>query len=248
MLEEGLLERFPSDELYGMHNAPGMPVGRFGITPGTAMAGGGFFDIVVKGRGAHGARPQMAVDPVIACCHIGTALQTVVARNLPPGEMGVLSVTRIASGDAYNVIPEEARMGGTVRAMRRETLSTIEAALKRVAAGVAEALGAKAEVDFRLMFAPLVNAAEPTQVFADAAAELVGEAGVDRNKPPAPASEDFAFMLEKVPGAYINLGNGESSAPVHNDRYDFNDAAIPYGASVFATLVERRLVSQPGAM
>jgi hippurate hydrolase len=246
MLEEGLLEKFPSDELYGMHNHPGMPVGRFGITPGTAMAGGAFFDIVVKGRGAHGARPQVAVDPVIACCHIGTALQTVVARNLPPGEMGVLSVTKIAAGDAYNVIPEQARMGGTARAMKRETLGAIETAVKRVATGVAEGLGAKAEVDFRLLFAPLVNATEPTRVFADVAAELVGEGSVERNKPPASASEDFAFMLEKVPGAYINLGNGEGSAPVHNDRYDFNDEATPYGASAFAALVERRLVPEPG--
>ena len=202
--------------------------------------------IVVKGRGAHGARPQAAVDPVIACCHIGAALQTVVARNLPPGEMGVLSVTRIAAGDAYNVIPEQARLGGTVRAMKRETLGSIETAMKRVVTGVAEGLGAQAEVDYRLIFPPLVNAAEPTQVFADAAAGLVGEANVDRRKPPASASEDFAFMLERAPGAYINLGNGEAGAPVHNDRYDFNDEAIPYGASVFATLVERRLVPEPG--
>jgi hippurate hydrolase len=248
MLEEGLLERYPSDELYGMHNHPGMAVGQFGITPGTAMAGGGFFDIAVKGRGTHGARPQAGIDPVIACCHIGTALQTVVARNLPPGDMAVVSVTRIAGGDAYNVIPEQARMGGTVRAMKRETLGAIEAAMKRVVTGVAEGLGCRAEVDYRLIFAPLVNAPEATEALADAAAGLVGEANVNRNRPPVSASEDFAFMLEKVPGAYINLGNGEASAPVHNDRYDFNDAAIPYGASLFATLVERRLVPQPGSV
>jgi hippurate hydrolase len=231
-----------------MHNHPGMAVGQFGITPGTAMAGGGFFDIAVKGRGTHGARPQAGIDPVIACCHIGTALQTVVARNLPPGDMAVVSVTRIAGGDAYNVIPEQARMGGTVRAMKRETLGAIEAAMKRVVTGVAEGLGCRAEVDYRLIFAPLVNAPEATEALADAAAGLVGEANVNRNRPPVSASEDFAFMLEKVPGAYINLGNGEASAPVHNDRYDFNDAAIPYGASLFATLVERRLVPQPGSV
>jgi hippurate hydrolase len=246
MLEEGLLEKFPSDELYGMHNHPGLAVGRFGITPGTAMAGGGFFDITVKGRGAHGARPQASIDPVIACCHIATALQTVVARNLAPGEMAVLSVTRISGGDAYNAIPEQARMGGTMRAMKRETLDAIETAMQRVATGVAEGLGAQAEVEYRLLFPPLVNAADPTQAFADVAAALVGEANIERDKPPASASEDFAFMLEKVPGAYINLGNGETSAPVHNDRYDFNDEATPYGASIFATLVERRLLPQPG--
>lgn len=246
MLADGLLERFPSDELYGLHNRPGQPVGHFSITPGTAMAGGAFFDITVKGRGAHGGWPDAAIDPVIAACHIGAALQTVVARNVPPSAMGVLSITRIDSGNAYNVIPEQARMGGTVRAMTRETLSLIEAGLKRVTEGVAAGLGAKAEVDYRLIFAPLVNASEPARALADTAAELVGEANVDRNKTPASASEDFAFMLEKVPGAYINLGNGEASAPVHNDRYDFNDEAIPFGAAVFARLVERTLLPDPG--
>jgi hippurate hydrolase len=246
MLADGLLERFPSDELFGLHNRPGMPVGHFSITPGTAMAGGAFFDIVINGRGAHGAWPNSSIDPVIAACHIGTALQTVVARNVPPADMGVLSVTKIEGGDAYNVIPERARMGGTVRAMKRETLNLIEAGLKRIAVSVADGLGARAEVDYRLIFAPLVNASEPTRAIADAAAEIVGEANVDRHKGPAAASEDFAFMLEKVPGAYINLGNGEASAQVHNNRYDFNDEAIPYGATMFARLVERLLVPEPG--
>ncbi len=247
MLDEGLVERFPSDELYGLHNRPGDPVGNFSISPGTAMAGGGFFDIMIKGRGAHGARPNAAIDPVVAACHIGAALQTVVARNLEPGDMGVLSVTKIHGGDAYNVIPEQATMAGTVRAMTRDTLNQLEAGLKRVATNVAEGLGAKAEVDYRLIFAPLNNAAEPTQAIADAAAALVGEGRVVRNRAPASASEDFAFMLEKVPGAYINLGNGEGSAAVHNDRYDFNDDAIPFGAAMFAHLVEQRLVKEPGA-
>ena len=247
MLKEGLIERFPSNELYGLHNRPGMPVGHFSITPGVAMAGGGFFDIAIKGRGAHGAWPNSSIDPVIAACHIGTALQTVVARNIAPADMAVLSVTKIASGDAYNVIPERAAMGGTVRAMTRETLSQIETGLKRVVRGVAEGLGATAEVDYRLIFAPLVNAPDATQAIADTAAELVGESKIDRTKAPASASEDFAFMLEKVPGAYINLGNGEASAPVHNDRYDFNDEAIPYGAAMFARLIERSLVAEPGA-
>ena len=247
MLEEGLIERFPSDELYGMHNRPGMAVGEFSITPGVAMAGGGFFDITITGRGAHGAWPNSSVDPVIAACHIGTALQTVVARNIAPADMAVLSVTKIASGDAYNVIPERATMGGTIRAMSRETLTLIETSMKRVVTGVATGLGAKAEVDCRLIFAPLVNAAGPTQAIADTAAELVGEGRMDRNKIAASASEDFAFMLEKVPGAYINLGNGEASAPVHNDHYDFNDEAIPYGAAMFARLIERTLVTEPGA-
>ena len=248
MLNEGLFEKFPCDEIFGMHNRPGAPVGHFSITPGTGMAGGAFFDINIKGRGAHGARPSDGIDPVVAACSIGTALQTVVARNVPPGTMGVLSVTQIHSGDAYNVVPERARMAGTVRAMSRETLALIETGLKRVVHGVASGLGAEAEVDYRLIFAPLVNAPEATTAIADTAAELVGEEKVQRNAPPAPASEDFAFMLEKVPGAYINIGNGEGSAPVHNDKYDFNDAAIPTGAALWARLVERTMQKQPGEM
>ena len=246
MLNEGLFEKFPCDEIFGMHNRPGAPLGHFSITPGAGMAGGAFFDITVKGRGAHGAWPDAGIDPVIAACHIGTALQTVVARNLSPNDMGVLSVTQIHGGDAYNVIPERAQMAGTVRAMKRATLDQIETAMKRVVHGVAAGLGAEAEIDYRLIFAPLVNAPDATRAIADTAAELVGEHNVDRKKPPASASEDFAFMLEKVPGAYINVGNGETSAPVHNDRYDFNDAGIPFGSALYARLVERQLLPQPG--
>lgn len=246
MLDEGLFSKFPCDDIYGMHNRPGAAVGHFSIAPGVGMAGGAFFDIAITGSGTHGARPDAGIDPVVAACHIGTALQTVVSRNLTPGTMGVLSVTQIHGGDAYNVVPERARMSGTVRAMTRETLNQIEAGMKRVVQGVAAGLGAKAEVDYRLIFAPLVNAPDATAAIADTAAELVGEANVERNKPPASASEDFAFMLEQVPGAYINIGNGEASAPVHNDRYDFNDAAIPLGAALWSRLVERTLQRQPG--
>ncbi len=246
MLQEGLFEKFPCDEIFGMHNRPGAPVGHLSITPGTGMAGGAFFDIAITGRGTHGAHPDAGIDPVMAACHIGTALQTVVSRNLKPGTMGVLSVTQIHGGDAYNIVPERAHMAGTVRAMTRETLSQIEAGLRRVVHGVASGLGTKAEVDYRLIFAPLVNAPEATTAFVDAAVELVGEGNVERNRPPAAASEDFAFMLEQVPGAYINIGNGEASAAVHNDRYDFNDAVIPVGTALWSRLVERQLHRQPG--
>ncbi|MGI8930959.1 MAG: M20 aminoacylase family protein [Sphingomicrobium sp.] len=247
MLNDGLFERFPCDTIYGMHNRPGAPVGKFSITPGVAMAGGAFFDIMLTGKGAHGARPNDAVDPVVAACHVGTALQTIVARNVPPSDMAVLSVTRIQGGDAYSAIPQTAMMAGTVRTMKRETMALIEKAMERVVSGVASALGVTAKLDFRLIFAPLPNDAEATREIADAAAELVGEGDVDRNKPPASASEDFSFMLEKVPGAYINLGNGETSAPVHNSSYYFNDEAISFGAALYARVVERKLTHDPGA-
>jgi hippurate hydrolase len=242
MLNDGLFERFPCDAVYGLHNRPGMPVGKYAICPpGPAMAGGAFFDITVTGKGAHGARPEESVDAALVACHVGTALQSIVARNVSAWDNVVLSVTRVLAGNAYNVIPETATLGGTVRAMRRETMDKVEAAMRRVASGTAAALGATASVDFRTIFAPLVNHAGHTEAIADAAATLVGEAHVDRAKSPAMASEDFAFMLEKVPGAYINIGNGEDSAPVHNAHYNFNDAAIPYGSAVFAKLIERSL-------
>ena len=241
MLKDGLFERFPCNTLYGMHNRPGAKVGHFSISPGMAMAGGAFFDILVTGKGAHGARPDVGIDPVLAACHIATALQSIVARNVPPADMAVLSVTKIMGGDAYNVIPQSATLAGTVRAMKRETLTLMEEAMQRVVGGIAAGMGAIAELDFRVIFAPLPNAAAPVRAIADTAAELVGEAMVERDKPPASASEDFSFMLEQVPGAYINIGNGEASASVHHQRYDFNDEATPYGAALFARLVEREM-------
>jgi hippurate hydrolase len=240
MLEDDLFQRFPCNAVYGMHNRPGMPVGKYGIAPGTAMAGGGFFDIAITGKGAHGARPEESIDPVLVACHIGAALQSIIARNISPRDTAVLSVTRILSGDAYNVIPQTATMGGTVRAMKRETLTQVEQSMRRIVSGVASGFGATAEVDFRLIFAPLVNHPTEFQAIADAAAELVGDPNVNREQAPASASEDFSFMLEKVPGAYINLGNGDC-APVHNHHYNFNDEAIPFGSALFARLVERQL-------
>jgi amidohydrolase len=240
MLQDDLFQRFPCNAVYGMHNRPGMPVGKYGIAPGTAMAGGGFFDIAITGKGAHGARPEESIDPVLVACHIGTALQSIVARNVSAREVAVVSITRILSGDAYNVIPQTATLGGTVRTMKRETMTQVEQAMRRIVNGVASGFGATAEVDFRLIFAPLVNHEAEFRAIADAAAELVGDANVNRAQAAAQASEDFAFMLEKVPGAYINLGNGDC-APVHNHHYDFNDEAIPFGSALYARLVERQL-------
>ena len=240
MLNDDLFQRFPCNAVYGMHNRPGMPVGKYGIAPGTAMAGGGFFDIAITGKGAHGARPEESIDPVLVACHIGAALQSIVSRNVSARETAVLSITRILSGDAYNVIPQTATLGGTVRTMKRETMTLVEQGMRRIVSGVASAFGATAEVDFRLIFAPLVNHETEFHAIADAAAELVGDANVNRQQAPAQASEDFAFMLEKVPGAYINLGNGEC-APVHNHHYNFNDEAIPFGSALYARLVERQL-------
>jgi amidohydrolase len=241
MLEAGLFERFPCDAVFGMHNRPGLPVGKFRIRPGAMMAGSAVFDITVNGRGAHGARPEESTDPVMAAATIVSALQSIVSRNVKPSDAAVLSVTCLQAGHAHNVIPETAQIRGTARAFKREIMALIEANMKRLATSVAAGFGATAEVNFRSVSTPLVNDEAETNAYADAAAALVGEQNVVRNGPVVMGSEDFSFMLEACPGAYINIGNGEESAPLHNDRYDFNDAAIPLGVGLYATLVERKL-------
>jgi hippurate hydrolase len=243
MVEEGIFDRFPCDAIFGMHNTPGLAVGKFTIRTGPMMAGGGFFDITVLGRGAHGARPESGVDPVIAASHIAAALQTIVSRNIRPVDTAVVSVTRFHAGDAYNVIPERAVIGGTVRAFDNDTFVLIEQNLKRIANGVASGFGATAEVDFRSLFPPLVNDAQEAAFIAETAAEVVGAENVERNGQLVMASEDFSYMLNRRPGAYIRIGNGDApgTCQVHNPGYDFNDAALPIGASVFARVVERKL-------
>jgi len=240
MLEDRLFERFPCDTIYGMHNRTGMEVGTFAVREGPAMAGGAFFDITVGGKGSHGARPEESIDPVLTACHIATALQSIVSRNLSPRDPAVVSVTKVMGGDAYNVIPQTATISGTARFFAREVGQKIEDAMRRLAEGVAAGFGATASLDWRLIFAPTINAAEPAAAVMDAVRDLVGDAQLITDKPPVMGSEDFAFMLEQVPGAYLNLGNGPGFSP-HHPGYMFNDAAIPFGAGLYARLVEMGL-------
>jgi hippurate hydrolase len=243
MVSDGLFEKFPVEAVFGMHNRPNMEVGRFAIRPGPMMAGGALFDIQISGRGAHGARPESGVDPVVVAAHITTALQSIVARNVSPNETAVLSITQIQGGDAYNVIPQQATLGGTARAFSQETMTLIEQRMKALAVSIAAGFGAQAEVDFRRVFPPLINDAEETRFASDVAASLVGKDQVDRNGELIMASEDFSFTLNVCPGAYITIGNGtgEGGCEVHNPGYDFNDAILPLGASYYARLVEMRL-------
>ena len=243
MVDDGLFQRFPCDSIFGMHNRPGLAVGKFQIRSGPMMAGGALFDIAITGKGAHGARPESGIDPVMTAAYVTTALQSIVARNVKPLETAVLSVTQIHGGDAYNVIPQQAFIRGTARAFSSETMALIERNMHRVATGVAEGMGAKAEVDFRATFPPLVNDAGETAFIADVAAELVGAENVNRSGGLVMASEDFSFMLNERPGAYIQIGNGDGAGgcEVHNPGYDFNDQALPFGASLFAKIVERKL-------
>ena len=246
MVEEGLFEQFPMEAVYGMHNGPGLPVGSFAIRPGAMMAGGAFFDIAITGVGAHGARPESGIDPVVVAAHITTAMQTIVSRNARPIDTVVLSITQIHGGDAYNVIPQTATLSGTVRVFSRESMQLVEEKMRQIAKGVAEGFGASAEIDFREVFLPLVNTPEEAEFVADVAASMVGAENVDRRRPLIMASEDFSYMLDVCPGAYINIGNGdgEGTCQVHNPGYDFNDEILALGASYWVKLVEAKLAKE----
>jgi hippurate hydrolase len=246
MVEDGLFEKFPCEVVFGLHNRPKLDVGKFQIRSGPMMAGGGMFDIHIKGKGAHGARPESGVDPVVIGGHIITALQSVISRSIAPIDSGVISITQMHAGDAYNVIPETAVLRGTVRAFRKEVMDTIREKIERIASGIAHSLGGEARADVRIAFPPLVNDPTEAQWIGDVAAALVGEENVNRNGSFVMASEDFSYMLEKVPGAFILIGNGggEGGCEVHNPGYDFNDAALPLGASLWARVVETRLAKR----
>ncbi|RPH61357.1 MAG: amidohydrolase [Burkholderiales bacterium] len=247
MIDDELFGRFPCETIFGMHNRPKLAVGRFAVRAGPMMAGGAFFDIDVTGVGAHGARPESGIDPVMVAVHIAATLQTIVSRNVPPVETAVLSITQIHAGDAYNVIPQTARLCGTVRAFSADVMDLIGRNLKRVAQGVAQAMGAAVAVDFRVDFPPTINDPAQAEFAASVCAELVGADHVLRDPPLIMASEDFSFMLNAVPGCFINIGNGdvEGACEVHNPAYDFNDAALPLGAAFFVRTVERKLAASP---
>jgi amidohydrolase len=247
MIQEGLFDKFPCDAVFGMHNRPNLPVGRFAVHFGPMMAAGAFFDIHITGMGAHGARPETSIDPVMVASHIAVSLQTIISRSLPPLEAAVLSITKIQAGNAYNVIPQTAHLAGTVRSFSYTVMEKIEEKMKQIVRGVASALGAKAEMEFRITFAPTVNDPKEAAFAADICSQVVGTENVNQKPSLVMGSEDFSFMLEKVPGCFINIGTGGKNTrnrkvhEVHHPSYDFNDAAIPLGVEFFVRLVEARL-------
>jgi amidohydrolase len=243
MVEEGLFDKFPVEAVYGMHNWPGLAVGKFAVRPGPMLAACDLFEITVRGRGAHAALPHLGVDPIIAAAQIATALQTITSRNTHPLESAVVSITQIHGGDTWNVIPDTVVLRGTARSFKPEVQDAIEAAIGRIAGGVAGAMGAAIELNYIRRYPATVNSAAETVIAADAASAVVGGAQVERNVQPTMGSEDFAFMLRARPGCYIFIGNGagEASAGLHNPHYDFNDEILPIGASYWASLVERVL-------
>jgi amidohydrolase len=238
MLADGLFQRFPCDEVYGLHNDPNGHAGRVGVRAGPAMAGADFFDIRVLGRGAHGAMPHQSVDPIVAASNLVGALQGIVARSVDPLASAVVSVTQFHAGSAYNVVPGEAHLAGTIRTFDDGVRKRVAERMRAIAAGVAAAHGATVEVEIRDIFTVLDNHPEQTEAFAALAREVVGAERVVE-APPAMGSEDFADMLRAVPGCYFWLGGAEGPA-LHNAGFRFDDAILPVGASLLARVAERR--------
>ena len=243
MVDEGLFEQFPADAVYGMHNFPGMPRGQFGIRTGTMTAYLDTFEIVITGRGCHGAMPETGIDPVMISAQLVNALQTIVSRRVAATDSAVVSVTQIHGGDTWNVVPESVVLRGTARTLDAAIQDKLEAAMGQICAGVAQSHGAEVALKYMRGYPGVVNTAAETAAAAAAAASLVGEAQVHTDIKPAMGSEDFAFMLQKRPGAYIGIGAGEgpNDPPIHNPYYDFNDRILPLGAAYWVALVKQQL-------
>lgn len=240
MLADGLVERFAIDEFYGMHNWPGMPEGHFGIRAGGIMAATDRFYIDITGQGGHAARPQTTIDPIIVAANMIVGLQSIVSRNVDPLASAVLSVTMVEAGEADNVISRTAKITGTVRTLDGDVQDQIEQRLADFVPQFASSFGAAATVRYARGYPVTVNAPEQTGFAAAVAREVVGADRVEDDAPPSMGGEDFSFMLEQRPGAYIFLGNGDSSE-LHTDTYDFNDAVIPVGTTYWVRLAERAL-------
>jgi len=238
MVQEGVMDRFDINQVYAIHNAPGLEFGRFHTTPGPIMAAADTFSINLTGKGGHGARPHDCIDPVVAACAIVQSLQTIVSRNTDPKAQLVISTTQIHTGTTDNVIPEEVYINGTVRTFDKEVQAMVVRRMQAIVDGHAASYDLTAELDFEFGYPPTVNDAAKTDFAAEVAGEVAGEAGVQTDFPPVMGAEDFSYMLEVRPGAYLMLGQGEG-AGVHHPLYNFNDEIAPIGASFFARLVER---------
>jgi hippurate hydrolase len=237
MLEDGMMDRFGIDEVYGMHNMPGLPRGAFATRPGGIMAASDSFAISIEGKGGHAARPHIGVDPVVIAAQLITTLQTLVARNVNPMRPAVLSVTMFHAGDAFNIIPQRVELTGTVRTLDEEVRDLMETRLKAVTVGLVETLGGKAAVTYRRGYPVTVNTPEAAAYAAGIAAQIAGPDQVDANTDPSMGGEDFSYMLQARPGAFMFLGTGDGP-DLHSDTYDFNDEVIPVGVSYWVRLVE----------
>jgi hippurate hydrolase len=251
MIEDGLFEHCPMDAIYGMHNWPGIPSGHMSVTEGALMASSNEFYLTVKGKGGHAAQPHKCIDPVMAAVQIAQSWQTIVSRRTNPIDTAVLSLTQFHAGTATNVIPDEAKLSGTVRTLSWDVLDMIEKQMEVVAVNTAAAFGAEVEFKFRRNYPPLINHPEATRFAVEVMKSVVGADKVDNKVEPSMAAEDFAYFLQAKPGCYIFIGNGEGDhrdgghglgpCVLHNGSYDFNDNLLPVGASFWVKLVEASL-------
>ena len=247
MMEDGLFDRFPCEQVYAQHNSPDTPLGVIGVTPGPMQAAADTIRIHITGKGGHGARPHQSVDPVLVAAHIITAAQSIVARNLSAFDQAVISICSMQAGNpgASSVIPGEATLVGTVRTYNEVVQQTIEDRLRHLCESVAHGFGATAQLTYKRGYPATVNTVPEANFAADVATTLVGADRVWRNMPPSMGAEDFSFMLQAKPGAYLRVGQGAIDGPgphpLHNSRYDFNDAILPLGAALHASLVEHAL-------
>ncbi|WP_420960555.1 M20 aminoacylase family protein [Brucella sp. IR073] len=237
MVKDGMMDRFGIESVYGMHNLPGLPVGSFAMCKGPIMAATDEFTIHIKGRGGHAAQPHRTIDPIVAGSQLVTFLQSIVSRGADPLDSLVLTVTKFHAGEAYNVIPETAELAGTVRTLKPETRDFAETRIKAYAAAVSSATGAEITVDYQRKYPVTFNHDDETDIAADIARNVAGKLQVNASVAPMMAGEDFSYMLETRPGAFIFIGNGETSG-LHHPAYDFNDDALPYGISYWVALAE----------
>ncbi|RKE83625.1 M20 aminoacylase family protein [Rhizobium sp. AG855] len=242
MVRDGLMENFAISEVYGMHNHPGMAVGTFATRKGSVMAAADQFDIQINGRSGHAAQPHKSIDPVLAAAQVVVALQSIAARETDPLKSVVVTVTKIHGGDAYNVIPDGVKLSGTVRTLLPELRDMAETRIKEIATGIAMAMGAQAQVSYHRGYPVTFNHATETAFALDVMRKVAGAQAVSDEFPPAMGAEDFSYMLEARPGAFVFIGNGDT-ANLHNSAYDFNDEAIPYGISYWVTLAETALAA-----
>ncbi len=243
MIEDGLFEKFPVESVYGLHNMPGIPAGEFAIRPGPIMASFDIFELTLIGNGTHAATPHLGRDAMVAGAQLVTALQSIVSRSVNPFDAAVVTVTQMHAGDTWNVIPEEVVIRGTARAFTPETQNHIESEINRITEGICVAFAVTPEIRYERRYPPTINDADETDVTAAVARKVAGEANVHLDKDPMMGAEDFAFMLNEKPGAYMWIGNGprDGGCMLHNPHYDFNDEILSLGASYWATLVETRL-------
>ena len=237
MVRDGLMERFAIEEVYGMHNFPGLPTGEFAIRSGPIMAATDNITVEIEGVGGHAARPHISIDPIVVGAQIVNALQTIVSRNVDPVEAAVVSICVFQAGSADNVIPQTAQLGGTARTLKPEVRELVRKRLAEVIEGTARLYGAKANFSLRRGYPVLSNHERETVFAASVAAQIAGSDNVDTDMPPVMGGEDFSYMLEARPGAFIFVGNGDS-AGLHHPRYNFNDEVIPFGTSYWVRLVE----------